>query len=167
MPTELLANVVYLAFAGLLVWAAVGDARAMTIPNRIPISIVCLWPAALVVAWPGAAGAGWSIAIATAALLVGFLLFVLRVFGGGDAKLAAAVALWAGPALAADFLIVTALTGGLVALAALVWRMLNRKLVMVPFVPASVHAARETAELPYGVPIAAGGLWVALRLAGI
>jgi prepilin peptidase CpaA len=43
---------------------------------------------------------------------IGFLLFALNFIGGGDAKLLAAVALWAGPEHILDLLLVTALAGG-------------------------------------------------------
>jgi prepilin peptidase CpaA len=155
------------AFAGLVAWAAVSDVRTMTIPNRIALAIAALWPVWLLVdgaAWGEAAAAA---GVAMAVLAVGFVLFARNWFGGGDAKLTAAVALWAGTSLIIEFLLVMAVAGGAVALTALAWRAINRKLVAVPYAPASTEAAKATADLPYGVPIAAGGLWVALRLVGI
>lgn len=165
------ATVALLSFAGLLVWAAVSDVRTMTIPNRVSLAAIAIWPIWLLAVGAGgvAGGVGVLVAIAVAAavLVLGFVLFAMNWVGGGDAKLAAAVALWAGPSLIAEFLLVMALAGGAVALAIVGWRAINRKLIAVPFAPTSSEAARATADLPYGVPIAAGGLWVALRLAGI
>src|SRR5262249_27541905 len=53
---------------------------------------------------------------------IGFLLFSMRLAGGGDVKLFAAVALWAGSHWLAEYVVVTALAGGLFALAMLVHR---------------------------------------------
>ena len=67
-------------------------------------------------------------------------LFAARMLGGGDAKLLAALALWVPPAAFAELLLVMALAGGLLAGAMLV--------------------TRRRVSVPYGIAIAAGGLWV-------
>jgi prepilin peptidase CpaA len=167
MVAVLISHAAIVAFAGLLVWAAVADVRRRLIPNAIPLAICGVWPVALMVAWPGLEAMLWSLVVAVVVLTAGFGLFARGIFGGGDAKLIAATSLWAGPAMVFDFLAAMALVGGAIAVAALIWRVLNRRLVMLPFVPASTEATEETAELPYGVAIAAGGLWVALRLSGL
>jgi len=86
-----------LAFAGLLIAAAASDWRSLTVPNRYCLALVALFPsyvnAAGDVAWLG------NLAFAAAAFAAGFLLFSLRLFGGGDVKMFAAVTLWAGPPL--------------------------------------------------------------------
>jgi len=81
------------------------------------------------------------------------------VLGGGDAKLIPAVALWAGPGTLAAFLFVTAVTGGLIALAMIAVRRLR---------PASGGTGESQAGatalqggVPYGFAIAVGGLIVA------
>ncbi|MFO1190296.1 MAG: prepilin peptidase [Alphaproteobacteria bacterium] len=168
------ASLAYLAlglFAVALVWAAAGDARRLLIPNRLVIGIVALYPV-FVLAAPG--NVAWlpAIGIGLAAFAIGALLFACGCAGGGDVKLLAAVALWAGPDLIAPLLIVTAFTGGLVAIAvSRPVRALIRRL--------SPHYAPRELPRDYrsgaagpdqracslqGIAIACGGLFVAQRL---
>jgi prepilin peptidase CpaA len=105
------------------------------------------------VAWLGA------LAVAAAALAVGLGLFAARAMGGGDVKLIAAIALWAGPALVLPFLFVVALAGGALSLVMLSAARLRPVLVREA-VPQPLSALR----VPYGVAVAAGGLFVASRL---
>ena len=143
-------------FLGLLALAVATDLEAMRIPNRICLLIVALYPCHVLahsapVDWLGA------VAVAVAVFLVGLIPFVFRLMGGGDVKLMAAVALWAGPALSIQFLAVTFFLGGLMAL-----------LMISPF----RFAVARTCEaigcddigeivlnraIPYAVAIAAGG----------
>ncbi|MEQ9361417.1 MAG: hypothetical protein RLO05_06905, partial [Rhodospirillales bacterium] len=57
-----------------------------------------------------------SVAVAAAVLAGGTALFAMGAFGGGDVKLMAAVSLWVGPSACLDFILVTALFGGAIAL---------------------------------------------------
>ena len=91
--------------------------------------------------WPNAAiqlglGAGVFCLLAAA--------FYAGMMGGGDVKLAAALALWFPPAATVKFLILMSIAGGVVTIAAL-----------------AIHRVREKAgrpKIPYGVAIAFGGL---------
>src|SRR3546814_1058931 len=56
------------------------------------------------------------LALGSGAFALGFLLFALRLCGGGDVQLFAAVSLWAGSSLFIPFAYYTALAGGLMAL---------------------------------------------------
>jgi prepilin peptidase CpaA len=97
--------------------------------------------------------------------LAGIGLFAARALGGGDVKLLAAAALWAGPDHFTLFLLTTALAGGVLAMAALLWRRFAPLLALWRQIAGlDVLAARPV--LPYGVAIAAGGVAVALRLLG-
>ncbi len=144
---------------GALAWAAVSDVRFYLIPNRIPAIIVVAF-AATAVMMPSSFVIGGAVTGA-AALVVGGLLFAFGLMGGGDAKLMAAVALWAGPSLIARFALVTALAG--LALATLLlspWR----RLMPAPS-EAALALARGGGEvarqpMPFGVAIAIGGLSV-------
>lgn len=160
-------HLVVLAFAALVLAAAVSDVRSMTIPNRLSLAVAALWPVSLLATWAGWHEVIWSMGVGVGVLAILFGLFALRVVGGGDAKLAAAVSLWAGPALIGEFLLVTAASGGVVALAALLLRPLGRRVALQPTLHAIAGLAEQRIELPYGVAIAAGGIWVALRLIGL
>jgi len=142
---------VLLAFATLLLWAAGEDVRRLIIPNWISLAIAGLYPLHVLL---GPAAVDWLSAAGLAALTlaVGFALFAANLVGGGDVKLMAAVALWAGPSDFPLLITVTAVAGGVVALALLLSRWRSRK------------AETRSGVMPYGVAIAAGGLMVAFSL---
>lgn len=151
------------AFAGLLVWAAWSDLRDFIIPNSICLAIAGLYPAHIVAT--GAleiVPAGLIAALVT--FIAGFALFVFRIAGGGDVKLMTVVALWAGPTRILDFLVITALAGGLLAafLTARAWR---QHAESMPGGSAGLRliAIRGT-KVPYGAAIALGGLYIAAGL---
>lgn len=101
-------------FFALLGAAAVIDVRELRIPNEICLSILLLYPAYVLTGGP----ADWLPAIGLAALVfvAGFVPFGFGWMGGGDVKLLTVTALWAGPALLLDFLLLTAIAGGACAL---------------------------------------------------
>jgi len=150
-----------LFFAALSIWAAICDLRRFVIPNRACLGIVALYPAYILLSpfpldWAGA------LLVGAVVLAVGFGAFSLRLIGGGDAKLLAAGALWAGPDLLAPYIFITALAGGALALIAMApWR------ALLPVVLINLGAEARVvraAALPYGIAIATGGLFVAWRL---
>src|SRR5580692_1007700 len=102
-------------FAVLMATAAFEDFRRFTIPNWLTIGLCALWPLSLLAA-PSAAGAIGDLACGLIVFVVGALLFARGYLGGGDVKLLAAAALWAGPTLLPSLLIVTGLMGGVLAL---------------------------------------------------
>ena len=131
--------------AGLLLFAAIVDVRTFTISNRLNLAVAALaplyWLSVGLSPWPG-------VAIQLGAAVVVFLIFAAAFYagmmGGGDVKLAAALALWFPPAATLRFLVAMSLAGGALTLALLVW-----------------HRARHRPgrpEIPYGVAIAFGGL---------
>ena len=100
-------------FVALLIWAAASDVATMEIPNRISLLLVGIYPiAALACALP------WQdilmhLAIGVAAFALCWGMFMLGVFGGGDAKVLAAATVWTGisPALS-QMLLWTFIAGG-------------------------------------------------------
>jgi prepilin peptidase CpaA len=140
----------------LLVWAAASDMHRYIIPNRISLSLLILYPGYAVTLSP--AEIGVATAIAAAVFLVGAALFSFGIMGGGDVKLLAATSLWAGGAYFPVFVMLTAAAGGVLALW---WGPLIRW--FFPSV-ALAKAANGRPAIPYGVAIAAGGLFVAINL---
>jgi len=156
------------AAAATFLWAAVSDARRYLIPNAASLILAGLFAAhaALCAFWsPVEFSTLGHILAGTAAFAVGAGLFYAGLMGGGDVKLLAAAALWAGPDHTADLLFVTALAGGLLGAGLLLARRLARRAVVAPSGEAAASALQ--ARLPYGIAIAAGGLWtLALIAAG-
>lgn len=143
-------------FAGLLIYAACSDVTSLTIPNWLSVAMALLFaPMALAMQMP-LAEIGMHYAFGVAILLVGFFLFQANVFGGGDAKLVAAAAVWTGFAAFPTFILGTALAGGVLALALMGARKWS------PFFAAAPSFVNRllTPEsgVPYGVAIMAGGL---------
>lgn len=152
-------------FAGLAVASAINDIRHLKIPNHYNLAIALLFPAYVLTAdtpvnWLGA------LAISGALLALGFLLFVTKVLGAGDAKLIAAVALWAGPDLFLPFLLLTAVTGGTMALALWLRHRLSRAATPGMIFLTDVDPGFAKQPMPYAVAIAAGALYVAFTLLG-
>jgi prepilin peptidase CpaA len=131
--------------AALLIVAAAIDMRTFTISNRLNLTVALLapvyWLSVAMSPWPGmaiqlAAGTGVFVILAGA--------FYAGMMGGGDVKLAAALALWFPPLVTVRFLVFMSLAGGALTVGLLVW-----------------HRARKRQgrpQIPYGVAIAFGGL---------
>lgn len=135
------------ALALLLLVACWFDVKSRTIPNELNIAIAVLaipfwWSVGLAI-WPDML---IQIAVAALVLFAFALAFALGAMGGGDVKLVAAIALWL-PAPAVMLLIFIMSVAGGVLTAAMY---LRHKL------------AKRTGqlEIPYGLAIAFGGLWL-------
>ncbi|MEO7602455.1 MAG: prepilin peptidase [Sphingomicrobium sp.] len=131
--------------AVLLVVAAVIDTRTFTISNSLNAAIALLapvyWLAAGLDPWPGMAV---QLAVAAGVFALFAITFFIGMMGGGDVKLAAALALWFPPAATLKFLVLMSIAGGVVTVLVLVVHRLRRR--------------EGTPEIPYGVAIAFGGL---------
>ena len=137
--------------------AGVRDLTTMTIPNWMSLVLAALFlPAALVV------GLGWPeilihLGIGVAALVIGVGLFALRVLGGGDAKLLAALSLWMGLDGVLLLVLWTAIIGGGFSLALILAR--ARFAAWAPTAPGWIgRLLAQGGDIPYGVAIAGGAL---------
>jgi prepilin peptidase CpaA len=181
----MLFDAVLSVFAGILTWAAISDATRLRIPNTVPVALLVLYPLYLVSSGDTMQGLP-ALGVAAIVFALGFVFFARGWMGGGDVKLLSVGALWAGPHLIGDFLIVASLVGGVQALASVLrlrnllphWAALSlASLASTAPVddsasggaPAAgnVRARTRQRTLPYGIAIACGGLYVAGRLAGI
>ena len=145
---------IYIGVAAILFWAAATDLKDRRIPNIQPLLILGLFAVLALsrliaedgpmqaLIWPALAGV-----IVFACCTV---LFALKLMGGGDVKLMAAMALIAGPSLSASFLFYVAIAGGMLALAMIMHKWL-------------ITHAEEPPKIPYGVAIMAGGIWVCFQ----
>lgn len=151
-------------FTGLMAAAAFEDFRRYMIPNRLTAALCLLWPAYFALApslWGGLAALGSALAV----FVVGALLFARGFVGGGDVKLLAAAALWAGPHATPSLLLVTALLGGAFGLALLspvgAHLLAAARSLFGPPVPGPEIGSSAT-PVPYGVAIAGAALIVIL-----
>ena len=134
-----------MALAAILLFAAVVDFRTFTISNRLNLAVALLapvyWLSVALSPWPGFA---IQLAAGGAVFVVMAGAFYAGMMGGGDVKLAAAVSLWFSPSMIVKFLVLTSLAGGVLTLGILAWHRAKRR--------------EGRPEIPYGVAIAFGGL---------
>lgn len=146
-------------FCAAMLAVAVQDFQRLRISNRLVLALALGWPAfALLSAEPGRTmlldlGAGAGV------LLMGFLAFARGLIGAGDVKLAAATALWFGPAWTLPYLLYTAIGGGLLAALVLALRQ-GRLPEMVPSRRWSRRLRAAQTPIPYGIALAGGALFV-------
>jgi len=148
MPHATLTYGLLAALAIALVIAATTDLRSRRIGNEltgaIALAAPLFWWASGLPLWPGIASQ-IGVALLTFAICAG--LFAIRAMGGGDVKLLSALALWIEPALFTRMIVAMALLGGLLTILMIVDRAIRR-------------GASGQMAVPYGIAIAAAGLWV-------
>ena len=154
-----------LAAALALVIAAGSDLRRYMIPDTCSLVLLATF---LVYVLSGATHAAWPLHLAVAVLvfLAGIGVFAAGLAGGGDVKLFAATALWAGPELLAGLVVVMSLAGGLLAMAVLSRTWLLRRVSPVS-VDRGAEASIAQQPIAYGLAIAVGGLFVLARHGGL
>jgi prepilin peptidase CpaA len=133
--------------AAAMLWAAVGDWRTRTIPNWLNAGIALLaipyWWSIGLGLWPGMA---LQLALGMAVFGLFAIAFRFGAMGGGDVKMATALALWLPFAGVIKLLAIMSIAGGVLTLAML-----------------AAHRMAKAAgqpEIPYGIAIAFGGFWL-------
>lgn len=146
------------AFAALVLTGAVRDLVSYTIPNWISGAILALLPVAILAADLSLATAGLHVAIGVGVLIAAMAMFAFRWIGGGDAKLFAAAAFWMGWPAVTDFMLWTALTGGVLAVVLMSMRRPPLRPLVLLGPPWLVKLSEPGGAAPYGVAIAVGAL---------
>jgi prepilin peptidase CpaA len=143
----------------LLLTAAGSDIWRYRIPNYLVLGIVGAFAVHALAAanWPQL---GWSLLAGLLVMIIGTVLFALRMFGGGDVKLLGAMALWTGFTDLQRFLLIMGVAGGILALAWVLLRLFQRR-ARAQTVPApggeTATAPAISKRIPYGVAIAIAG----------
>ena len=146
-------------FAILMVGAAASDALTYRIPNWLTGVIALLFPVAAIAAGMPVDHMLWHLISGIVLLVLGFALFTAGMFGGGDAKLMAAAALWLGWSQELQFLVFTALAGGVLAVVYLGWSFLQMLIDIEgggEDVPFTRRVLSLKPDLPYGIALAVG-----------
>ena len=148
-----------IVFPALMAFAAVSDMLTMTIPNRVSLLLLAGFLAFAIVFRMPLADIGWHALAGFVVLFATFFMFTAGWMGGGDAKLAAATAVWLGFDNLFDYVVATSLFGGLLTLG-----LLHLRMMPLPAFADNwewsrrLHAA--TSGIPYGIALAAAGLVV-------
>jgi prepilin peptidase CpaA len=153
------------AAISILIAIAYRDVRTRRIPNALTAAIALLGLVRLILADDLFAAVHTLLASALV-FAVAFLLFWRGVFGGGDAKLVAAMALLVGAHDLFDFFLVMSVCGGGLGLAILACDRLHAsrrpssQRLARPFTLHGVEPARPQARptVPYGAAIASSGV---------
>ena len=148
-----------LLFPALMAFAAASDLVTMTISNRISLLlgagfiVLALLSGMSLHEMLSHAGAGLAV------LAVAFLCFAMGWIGGGDAKVAAAAALWFGFGNLLEYLVYVSLFGGALTLLLLQFRqwplpaaLLGQSWLM------RLHS--KESGIPYGIALALGALLI-------
>jgi len=153
----MISSVTLLLFPAGMALAASSDLLTMKISNKLLMLLTATFFVVAVAVGLPIEVLGMHVLCAMAVLLVGFALFAFGWIGGGDAKLAAATALWLGFGLAMPYLIYSALLGGVLTLAILALRSL-------PLMPVFSRYSwlerlhNPKSGVPYGIALAIAGL---------
>jgi prepilin peptidase CpaA len=123
------------------------DLKTRTIPNWLNLAIALLaiafWISVGLPVWPEIA---LRLAVAFVAFWVFAAAFAMGAMGGGDVKLIAALALWLPWQAVLVLVFLMSIAGGVLTLGYLIRHKLAKR--------------EEKLEIPYGVAIAFGGLWL-------
>lgn len=153
----MISTALLLTFPVAMAFAAANDLFTMRIPNKISLAMIAAFACAAAYAQLPMEQVLWHVGIGAAALTIGFALFAFNLFGGGDAKLLAAGALWIGADFVIPYVAYITIFGGLLCAVILAYR----RFVPAQSMPLPGWALRlhtQGGGVPYGIAIAAAGL---------
>ncbi|AOO80083.1 A24 family peptidase [Bosea vaviloviae] len=146
-------------FPAIMAFAASSDLISMTISNRLCLLLIVAFALCALLLGLSWSQIGWHLAAGGLVLSVCFGMFAAGWIGGGDAKFAAAVALWFGFGQLMPYLMLAGIAGGVLTLAILSLRSgpLPAMVAGWPWMR-RLHAANE--GVPYGIALAFSALFV-------
>jgi prepilin peptidase CpaA len=148
-----------LVFPALMAFAASSDLFTMTISNRVTLALIGGFVAMAFISGMSPSDVLAHAGAAATVLVVTFLFFTRGWIGGGDAKLAAATALWFGFDHLLVYLLYASIFGG-----ALTLMMIRFRLMSLPQVLADQEWVnrlhRPNSGVPYGIALAAAALLI-------
>jgi prepilin peptidase CpaA len=146
-------------FPAMMAFAASSDLFTMTIANRVSLILIGGFGLLAILTGMSVHDALLHVGAGALVLAVAFALFSFGWIGGGDAKLAAATALWFGFNHLFDYLIYSSILGGALTLLLIQFRMFPLPHVLVgrDWIE-RLH--RRGGGIPYGIALAAAALLV-------
>ena len=146
-------------FPALMAFAAASDLLTMTISNRISLALVAGFLVLALFSGMGLYDVAMHAAAGLTVLAIAFFCFAMGWVGGGDAKVAAGVALWFGFDHLLNYLLYASLFGGALTLLLLQFRQwplpypLNGQAWLL-----RLHDKQS--GIPYGIALAIGALMI-------
>jgi prepilin peptidase CpaA len=148
-----------LLFPALMAFAAASDLLTMTISNRVSLALMAGFLVLAVLSGMGLTDILSHVGAGAAVLAVAFACFAMGWVGGGDAKVAAAAALWFGFGHLMNYLLYASLFGGALTLLLIQFRQwpLASPLTGQAWL-LKLHA--KESGIPYGIALAIGALTI-------
>lgn len=146
-------------FPLLMALAASSDLLTMTIPNKLALTLVAGFAAMAAMAGLSLDAVLMHAAAGGLMLVVTFAMFAFGWIGGGDAKLAAATALWLGFGVLLDYLLIAAVAGGFMTLGLLAMRQMPLPRFAIRW-GWLTHLHDHRTGVPYGIALAGAALAV-------
>ena len=148
-----------LLFPALMAFAATSDLLTMTIPNRVSLALAAGFLVLAGVSGMGLADILAHVGAGATVLVVAFACFAMGWIGGGDAKVAAAAALWFGFSELMNYLLWASLFGGVLTVLLIQFRRwpLPYSLTGQAWL-VRLHA--KDSGVPYGIALAIGALMI-------
>ncbi|WP_407070649.1 A24 family peptidase [Paraburkholderia rhynchosiae] len=131
------------------------DVRTRRLPSRTVLMVGALFFLDALILRTSIGDIGMHVAIALCALVGCVAMFAAKIIGGGDAKLASVIFLWAGPGLSWPALALISIIGTFVSLVSLATRHMNSDQRSRPMRALAMFSAAR--GVPYGVALALGG----------
>ena len=148
-----------LLFPALMAFAAASDLFTMTISNRVSLLLVAGFVLLALIGGMSLHAISMHIAAGLVVLTITFICFAFGWIGGGDAKLAAATAMWLGFDHLLIYLAYAAVIGCAFALLLLSFRRLpSPAVLMAPQWVQRLHDGKS--GIPYGVALAIAALLI-------
>jgi prepilin peptidase CpaA len=154
-----LAAALFILVGAVLLLAAVYDLATLTIPNWISIALTAAFPLLALLAGFNWSETGMHVAVGAAAFAIAVAGYAGGIFGGGDAKLFGALALYMGFSSIGPFVFWVAIAGGVLCLVLIVLRRLQLAWVAERWTWTR-HLVTHGGGVPYGVALVAGALFV-------
>jgi prepilin peptidase CpaA len=148
-----------LLFPALMAFAAASDLFTMTISNRVSLALAAGFLMLAVLSGMGVSDILSHVGAGAMVLLVAFGCFAMGWVGGGDAKVAAAAALWFGFAHLLNYLLYASLFGGALTLLLLQFRQWPLPYALTGQAWLLRLHAKESG-IPYGIALAIGALMI-------
>jgi prepilin peptidase CpaA len=148
-----------LLFPTLMAFAASSDLLTMTISNRVSLLLIAGFFVLAVASGMGPTEIGLHIAAGAIVLALSFTCFAMGWIGGGDAKVAAASALWFGFGHLLEYLVYASLFGGVLTLLLLEFRQWPLPVLFCNQDWLLRLHGRNTG-IPYGIALSLGALLI-------
>ena len=158
MPADPIQALFLCVFAVGVIVAGLYDITTFTIPNWLTGAIAVAFLPAAFACHLTLGQFGLSAAVGSGALVLGVFMFAMNWIGGGDAKLLAGASLWIGWPGVIQFMIVTGLAGGILAITLMAMRSVWLRRYAAAGPAWMNRLATPGGAAPYGVAIAAGAL---------